>query len=155
MKRTKSCSGIFYLNKPKKNRDVVFSRQVSPHEEVRPSLGPLANPNPLAGIKLKTADILFTDSQTLTFGELSGLVCMFLEEQLKFGRPKTGGDDEMSHIVQTRVRMGAGGDRRDVSGPYQGTEHWVYLQRSCNSVLVQQHGESLEAPGVQVNLVAH
>lgn len=49
-----------------------------------------------------------TDSQGLTLCALSGLVRVPLEEQLKFGRPKAGGDDKMSHIMQTWVRVGAG-----------------------------------------------
>lgn len=53
-----------------------------------------------------------TDSQVLTLCVLSGLVRVPLEEQLKFGGPKAGGDDEMAHVVQTWVRVGADRQKR-------------------------------------------
>lgn len=55
------------------------------------------------------------DSQVLTFRALSGLVRVPLEEQLKFGGAEAGGDDEVSHIVQTWVGVVAEMDREKLS----------------------------------------
>lgn len=87
--------------------------------------------NRVGGIETRVEPVL-KDSQALALCVAPGLLRVPLEEQLKFGRPKTGGDNEMSHIMQTWVRMAAVIDRKDWSHLHVRRQNIVFESSKSN-----------------------